>query len=122
MHQVPHHDPVAPVKNPLQAAFHSKSATAGVCIDCHKKENAKSFSNDIEFARALLPHDQASIDTAKAQLVYGKDPQMRQLAREVITDREPETKQVEEWLKDHEAANWAPVKCRDGHKKANNAN
>jgi len=116
------HDPMLPVKTQLQAAFHNRSATAGVCIDCHKTENAKSFSNDIEFARSLLPHDQAAIDTAKAQLTYGKDPQMRQLAQEIITDRQSETNQLEQWLKDHEAANWAPVKCRDCHKKANNLN
>ena len=101
---------------------HQGTDTAGVCIDCHKTENAKSFSNDIEFARAVLPHDQATIDTAKAQLVYGKDPQMRQLAQEIITDRQSETSQVEQWLKDHEASTWAPVKCRDCHKKANNPN
>ena len=31
----------APVKTKAQAAFHNPTATAGVCIDCHKAENAK---------------------------------------------------------------------------------
>ncbi len=30
-----------PMKTKLQAAFHNPTATAGVCIDCHKAENAK---------------------------------------------------------------------------------
>ena len=37
------HTPVAkaPMKTKLQAAFHNPTATAGICIDCHKAENAK---------------------------------------------------------------------------------
>ena len=31
----------APMKTKAQAAFHNPTATAGVCIDCHKAENAK---------------------------------------------------------------------------------
>jgi len=116
------HTPTPPVTTNLEAAFHNTGGTAGVCIDCHKSENAKNFSNDIEFARSLLPNDQLMVDAAKAQLVHGKDPQMRQLAQEVITDRQSEAQQVEQWLKDREAATWAPVKCRDCHKKANNVN
>lgn len=116
------HSPVLPMKTNMEAAFHNTGATAGVCIDCHKAENAKNFSNDIEFARSLLPNDQTMIDSAKAQLVHGKDPQMRELAREIITDRQSETDQVEEWLKKHDAGSWAPVKCRECHKKANNLN
>lgn len=30
----------APMKTKRQAAFHNPTATAGVCIDCHKRENA----------------------------------------------------------------------------------
>ena len=31
----------APMKTKTQAAFHNPTATAGLCIDCHKKEVAK---------------------------------------------------------------------------------
>ncbi len=30
-----------PVTTKTQAAFHNPAATAGICIDCHKAENAK---------------------------------------------------------------------------------
>jgi c(7)-type cytochrome triheme protein len=112
-------DPQLPVKTTLQGAFHNPNATAGLCIDCHKSENAKSFDNDVEFARSILPHNQSSIDTAKAQLVYGKDAEMRQLAQEIITDRQSESEQMQLWLKQHDSASWAPVKCRDCHQRAN---
>ena len=31
----------APMKTKYQLAFHNATATAGVCIDCHKAQNAK---------------------------------------------------------------------------------
>ena len=31
----------APMKTKKQAAFHNAAATAGICINCHKAENAK---------------------------------------------------------------------------------
>ena len=31
----------APMKTKAQAAFHNPAATAGICIDCHKAEDAK---------------------------------------------------------------------------------
>lgn len=33
--------PTAPMKTKAQAAFHNPAATAGICIDCHKAEDAK---------------------------------------------------------------------------------
>lgn len=113
-------NPKPPVKTTLQAAFHNPGATAGVCIDCHKAENAKNFNNDIEFVRSMLPRNQAMIDVARAQLVYGKDPQMRQLAQEIIHDQQSQVDQMHLWLQQHEAASWAPVKCRECHQKMNN--
>jgi len=36
---------------------------------------------------------------AKALLLYGKDPQMRRLAQEIITDQESEIQLMRLWLK-----------------------
>ena len=47
---------------------------------------ARSGNSDVDFVRLMLPHHQAAIDMAKTQLLYGKDPQMRRLAQEIITD------------------------------------
>jgi c(7)-type cytochrome triheme protein len=110
--------PKPPVITKLELAFHNTGAVRGVCIDCHKAENAKHFSNDIEFARSMLPRHQQTIDIAKAQLIYGKDPEMRELAQEIVHGQEGEMQQLQTWLSKHEAASWAPVKCRECHKKA----
>jgi c(7)-type cytochrome triheme protein len=110
-------NPELPVKTNLQGAFHNPGGTKGVCIDCHKKTNAENFNNDVEFARMLLPHHQATIDIARAQLVYGKDLEMREVAQQAIRDGQAEVDQLQRWLKEHEAETWAPVKCHDCHQK-----
>ena len=60
---------------------------------------ARSGSGDIDFVRLMLPHHQAAIDMAKTELIYGKDPQMRRLAQEIITDQQLEIELMQRWLK-----------------------
>jgi hypothetical protein len=60
---------------------------------------ARSGNSDIDFVRLMLPHHQAAIDMAKTQLLYGKDPQMRRLAQEIITDQQLEIELMQRWLK-----------------------
>ena len=63
----------------------------------------RSGDNDIDFVRLMLPHHQAAIDMAKAQLLYGKDPQMRRLAQEIITDQQLEIELMQRWLQQRHA-------------------
>jgi uncharacterized protein (DUF305 family) len=60
---------------------------------------ARSGDSDVDFVRLMLPHHQAAIDMAKTQLLYGKDPQMRRLAQEIITDQQLEIELMQRWLK-----------------------
>jgi uncharacterized protein (DUF305 family) len=62
----------------------------------------RSENSDIDFVRLMLPHHQAAIDMAKTQLLYGKDPQMRRLAQEIITDQQSEIELMQRWLKQQE--------------------
>ena len=63
-----------------------------------------SGNSDFDFVRLMLPHHQAAVDMAKTQLLYGKDPQMRRLAQEIITDQQLEIEVMQLWLKQHEPA------------------
>jgi uncharacterized protein (DUF305 family) len=63
----------------------------------------RSGSADVDFVRLMLPHHQAAIDMAKTQLLYGKDPQMRRLAQEIITDQQSEIDLMRLWLKQRNA-------------------
>jgi uncharacterized protein (DUF305 family) len=64
----------------------------------------RSGNADVDFVRLMLPHHQAAIDMAKTQLIYGKDPQMRRLAQEIVTDQQLEIELMQRWLKQRQAA------------------
>jgi uncharacterized protein (DUF305 family) len=38
---------------------------------------------------------------AKTELLYGKNPQMRRLAQEIVTDQQSEIELMQLWLKQH---------------------
>jgi len=62
-----------------------------------------SGDDDVDFVRFMLPHHQAALDMAKAELTYGKDPQMRRLAQEIVTDQQSEIELMKLWLKRHQS-------------------
>ena len=60
---------------------------------------ARTGNPDEDFVRLMLPHHQGAIDMAKAELLYGKDPAMRRLAQEILTDQQLEIDVMNLWLK-----------------------
>jgi uncharacterized protein (DUF305 family) len=68
---------------------------------------------DVDFVRLMLPHHQAAIDMAKTQLLYGKNPQMRRLAQEIITDQQSEIELMQLWLKQYTALSANPRHASD---------
>ena len=56
---------------------------------------------DMAFARGMLPHHVGAVDMATTQLKYGKNPEMRKLAQEIIDAQQPEIEQMQSWIAAH---------------------
>jgi len=71
----------------------------------HRGMHTAEYSGeaDHDFVTMMIPHHQGAIDMAKALLLYGKDPQMRRLAQEIITEQQSEIQLMQLWLKQHGA-------------------
>ena len=61
-----------------------------------------SGDRDADFVKLMIPHHQAAIEMARTQLLFGKDPWMRRLAQEIITDQQSEIELMNLWLKQHD--------------------
>ena len=60
-----------------------------------------AFTGDVDadFVRGMIPHHQGAVDMAKTVLAFGKDPQIRKLAEEIVKAQETEIALMQEWLK-----------------------
>lgn len=71
----------------------------------HREMMAQKYTGDadVDFVRGMIPHHQAAIDMAKVLLEHGKDPQLRKLAKNIISAQETEIEEMENWLEAHPA-------------------
>jgi uncharacterized protein (DUF305 family) len=56
---------------------------------------------DRDFAAMMIPHHQGAVDMARAELQYGKDPAMRQLATDIVAAQQREIAMMQRWQAAH---------------------
>jgi uncharacterized protein (DUF305 family) len=56
---------------------------------------------DMDFVMMMLPHHQGAVDMAKIELRYGKDPELRKLAEDIVASQEKEIAFMRAWHKKH---------------------
>jgi uncharacterized protein (DUF305 family) len=75
-------------------------AFQGINAKMHEAMNITYTGNaDVDFVKGMIPHHQGAIDMAKTVLAFGKDPEVRKLAEEIIKAQESEIAMMNAWLK-----------------------
>lgn len=54
---------------------------------------------DKDFVMMMRPHHQGAIDMAKVELKYGKDPELRKMASDIVSAQEKEIAEMKQWEK-----------------------
>ena len=69
----------------------------------HQDMMAKPMSGnpDRDFVLMMVPHHQAAIDMAKAQMQHGKDPELKKMNEKMIKGQEKEIAELNKWLAEH---------------------
>ena len=80
-------------------ASESSKAFAEVNNKMHKDMTMEFTGNpDVDFAQGMIPHHQGAVGMAKVVLKYGKDPEMKKLAEEIIKAQDTEIAFMKAWL------------------------
>ena len=56
---------------------------------------------DRDFVSMMMPHHQGAIEMAKVELRYGRDPELRRLARDVVAAQQREIAEMDRWAASH---------------------
>jgi uncharacterized protein (DUF305 family) len=95
---------------PAQPGASSPASTApapmgGMDMKAMMKENNDKMASmsmsgkvDVDFAMMMRMHHQGAIQMSEAQLKDGKDPEMKKMARKIISDQKKEIAQLDKFL------------------------
>ena len=83
----------------------SKAYQAAMMKMHHAMDIAYTGDADTDFVNGMVPHHQGAVEMAEIELQYGKDPELRKLANDIIAAQKKEIAFMEAWRKQHAATN-----------------
>ncbi len=83
---------------PADATDATKASMAA--MEKMHKDMAMSYTGDPDkdFVTGMLPHHQGAVDMAKIELQYGKDPELKKLATNIIKSQDEEIAFMKAWM------------------------
>jgi uncharacterized protein (DUF305 family) len=60
-----------------------------------------SGNADRDFVAHMIPHHEGAVEMAKVELKYGKDPELRKLAKDIVAAQNKEIGFMKRWLAKH---------------------
>ena len=84
--------------NPKGDQSPASLAFAGVNTKMHQGMDVTYSGNaDRDFVQGMIPHHQGAVDMAKIVLAFGKDPEVRKLAENIVKAQEEEIAWMNSW-------------------------
>ena len=56
---------------------------------------------DRDFVAMMMPHHQGAVDMAEVELKYGRDPELKKLARDIVAAQRKEIASMQKWQASH---------------------
>ena len=84
-------------QNPADKAF--IGALQDMMVGMHR--SMPPGATDRDFVRLMLPHHQSAVDMAKAELQYGRDAELKMLAKAIVDDQQREIALMKAWEDKH---------------------
>lgn len=95
--QMNHDMKMDPADNPADKQF--LGAMHDMMVGMH--QSMPTGNTDVDFVRMMLPHHQAAVDMAKTELQYGKDPELKALATDIVAAQDKEIAMMKAWQAKH---------------------
>ena len=94
-----------------QSAPAGSQGTAGDSTAAFKSADERMMKNmqgstytgnaDEDFVSHMIPHHQGAVDMAEVELKYGKDPQLKRLAKQIVSSQKKEIAFMKQWQTKH---------------------
>ena len=100
----------SPAPMPHSGMQHAPDATASASTQAFQQGGEKMMKEmdqpytgdaDKDFVAHMIPHHAGAVDMAQVQLKYGKDPELRKLARDIIKAQKTEMAVMKKWQARH---------------------